>query len=173
MVDKTDIEEIEYVRFLLNCVKYLQKKGESIFFLIHEGEKDIYLANKVVDNLDNKKTAEIITEKNPLKIKGVIGNCRGVITSRFHGLVSALSQGIPALCTGWSHKYKMLLKDYDFRKGLLSIKMTEDDLKQTIDLITEESFREIIKKNLLSKSNKQKKLTEKMWGEIFKKVKVQ
>lgn len=171
MIDKTNSEKSKmYLTFLTNCVQYLNEKGEQVFILIHEGEKDLFLAKEIVKNIKTGKPIEIIREVDSLKIKGIIGNCKGVISSRFHGLVSALSQGIPSLCTGWSHKYKMLFDDYGFPEGVLSVKLAYDQIRRAIDLIAEEPSRVKIKNKLVSESNKQKIIVEKMWEEIFKEI---
>lgn len=43
------------------------------------------------------------------EVKGIIGNFTLLISSRYHALIGALSQGIPALAAGWSHKYEELM----------------------------------------------------------------
>lgn len=171
MIDKTKSEESgRYLVFLIKCAQYLQEKGEDFFFLIHEGKKDLMLAKEVVGNLRDGESVEIIREDDPIKIKGIIGNCKGVISSRFHGLVNALSQGIPSLATGWSHKYKELFNNYGFPEGLLYVNGDLNGIRYAIDSITEENSRNKIKNRIAIEAKKQKVFVENMWQEIFKEV---
>lgn len=166
MIDKTSKEESEaYIPFLIKCVKYLLLKNQKPFILVHEGDRDFELASIIKNEIPS---INIIQETNPLKIKGILGVCEGTIGSRFHGLVSALSQGIPSLATGWSHKYQMLFNDYGFSDGLMDVKMSEEDIKSKINLIIEPSSKEEIKKIIEINSNKLKELSEQMWDEVFK-----
>lgn len=51
---------------------------------------------------------------NPLssgQLKGLIATCSLFIGSRYHGLVGALSCGVPSLAFGWSAKYKDLMAE--------------------------------------------------------------
>lgn len=123
------------------------------------------LAEKIRDGVNPQ--IQIIEEVHPLKIKGIIGTSSGTVGSGFHGLLSALSQGIPALATGWSLKYQMLFKDYGFPKGLLNVHMTPSELQKTMDLIiVEKSNQEIVNK-IQSNSTNLKNETNKMWHEVF------
>jgi len=47
------------------------------------------------------------------EIKSVIGCSDLVIGSRFHSLVAGLSQGVPVVAIGWSHKYEKLLRSFE------------------------------------------------------------
>ena len=118
MIDKTTaVEGKKYISFLASCANHLLRNGIRPFILIHEGEKDLRLAIKV-NRLCNE-SMPTVTETDPLAIKGIIGICNGVISSRYHGLISALSQGVPALATGWSHKYEALFSEYGIPGGCL------------------------------------------------------
>src|SRR5690606_33151845 len=127
------------------------------FFLIHEGIKDLRLAEAF--NLQYGKTIKIITEDDPLLVKGIIGCSKAVITSRFHGLVSALAQSIPCLCIGWSHKYQALMEDYRYDEGIIKInESTVESLAKKAELILNEDTRNEIKDKLRIASENQKAL---------------
>ncbi len=166
MIDMTSPEEAKkYLTFLVNCVKHLFKNDIKPFILIHEGEGDLRLSKEI-----NKQCGEelvIVRETDPLKIKGIIGACEGVISSRFHGLVSALSQGVPALATGWSHKYKMLFTEYGFSEGYLLLDAPESEIGEKLDLIVSEKKKSNLKVNLSQAAEIQKQRTEKMWEKVF------
>ena len=156
----------QYLDVLHSIVVLTEQAGKVPFFLIHEGMKDQQLAEDV--NKRFSKSIKIIKEDDPLKVKGIIGACKGVITSRFHGLVSALSQGVPCLCIGWSHKYKALMEDYNFPQGIIAKEdLALENLKNKIDLITGDVSASQCKTILNEASKKQKTLAKEMWDKIF------
>lgn len=169
MMETPDSEKnAQYPSYLAALIQKLQNAGEKPFFLIHESRKDGEIAQKVNDLLQEK--LEVVKEENPLKVKGIIGSCKAVVTSRFHGLVSALAQGVPSLSTGWSHKYQELLKDYDYLEGLCEVSLEEEFLKSKSDLILLESKRESTKEKLSLNSSIQKAKSTKMWDEVCEKL---
>lgn len=166
MVKDADDETSEnYIAFMSRCAEYLQKKNGKPFILIHEGEQDKQLADKINESLDTKM--EVLREDDPLKIKGIIGACAGTIGSRFHGLVSALSQGVPSIATGWSHKYQMLLQDYDYEEGITDVNLTDDELKAKLDMIIEPDSHADKRQRLMKKSYLLKEQSKKMWAEVI------
>lgn len=169
MIDKTSKGDAgKYLPFLASCIRTLISLGENPFFLIHEGEPDKNLAERI--NQEYDFNLEIHREDNSLKLKGIIGTCKGMIGSRFHGLVSALSQGVPALAIGWSHKYEMLFEDFDFAEGLLSFDMNEIELAEKISLLSDPEKREIVLEKI--EPAKQRNLTkvEDMWSMVIETI---
>jgi colanic acid/amylovoran biosynthesis protein len=81
-------------------------------------------------------------------------------------LVSALSQGVPAVATGWSHKYTELFNDYGFPAGLLSIDNDASRVSEMLESIVEAGAAKRISTQLLDKSHRQKVLAEEMWSEV-------
>lgn len=167
MVDKTDTETTSrYVPFLAACARAVIENGGSPFLLIHEGRNDVWLAEQVNAHLNDR--LEILEEPDALRLKGLIGGCSGVISSRFHGLVSALSQGVPALGTGWSHKYSELFRDYGFEDGIMDIRADNDEIRGKIELVTRPDSRAALSEKLLAVAREQKAASAAMWAEVVK-----
>lgn len=163
MLDKTDQQTRDaYLPFLITCTRYLLEKGAKPFVLVHEGKGDLALAEKLSAAVGG---IPIVRESGPLEIKGILGACSGTLGSRFHGLVSALSQGVPALATGWSHKYQMLFEDYGFPEGLVQVTSDEDEIKRKLDLVTDESAR--IAALIQARTAELKQQSEQMWQQVF------
>ncbi len=166
MIETSNAEDSKkYLLLLKNVVKQLKQINRSPYFLIHESTQDLHIVTQVNDSLSD--TIPVVQEEDALKVKGLIGKSNAVVTSRFHGLVSSLSQAVPCLATGWSHKYEMLLLDYDYNDALLSLDISESDLLEKIKQITDEDQVKRDKSKLKSKSIEQKKLSEKMWDQVF------
>lgn len=119
MLEKTETAvQASYLSFLAFVIEYLQGKGLTPFILIHESQSDYPLAEAIQARLTTPPA--LVQEADALKTKGIIGQASLVVSSRYHGLISGLSQGIPSLATGWSHKYDMLMAAYGCPECLVS-----------------------------------------------------
>ena len=105
-------------------------------------------------------------EDDPLKIKGILGASRAVVASRFHALVSALSQGVPAVATGWSHKYTELFNDYGFPDGVMSVIDDPDGIDAMMLRVTDTDSSKQLASQLLTESARLKALSEEMWRAV-------
>ena len=108
----------------------------------------------------------ILKEDDPLELKGILGASRAVVASRFHALVSALSQGVPAVATGWSHKYTELFEDYGFPEGLLSIDDDAARVDAMLDRLVDADASRTISMRLLEHSERLKARSEDMWSGV-------
>jgi len=165
MVDKTaGAESTAYLPFMTRCAQHLKTRAAKPFILVHEGEKDMWLARQISESCGG---IPILRESDPVRIKGILGACHATIGSRFHGLVSALSQGVPALATGWSHKYAELFEDYGFPEWVLSVEDPDRIVNEKIDRIIEENGQSSLRHQLLEKSDQLKMQSEAMWKDVF------
>ncbi|MBE9052589.1 polysaccharide pyruvyl transferase family protein [Nostocales cyanobacterium LEGE 11386] len=165
MLDKTsDDVQSKYLYYLETCINFFTEMGPKPFILVHDTTD-----NSLVSDLKSKfgESLEVILESNPLYIKGILGKCHVVVSSRFHGLISALSQGIPCLATGWSHKYRMLLEDYNCVECLVTSFESQEEIRHYLKLITEEQSRSELIDKIIKAGLEQKKLSCDMWSEVY------
>lgn len=163
---KNPENEKAYYDFLKQAIQCVKKHRECVpYFLIHEGKADAKIAEEVNHDLDEK--LPVACPRDPLVIKNRIKSARLIIVSRFHGLVSALSQGTPAISTAWSHKYKEVMSDYDQEDKLIDINNYEQVKLESMiaQLITvpKENFREQQRPFIMQ----EKKRTKAMWDKVF------
>ena len=152
-----------YLPFMQACARYLLEKRARPFILVHEGTQDRRLADQISAGAGD---VPVLTIEDPLKIKGVLGASHATIGSRFHGLVSALSQGVPSIATGWSHKYEELFSEYGYPEGVVSVDMPEQRLTSTIDAIVDDEPNAALRARLLTKADALKAQSEAMWDEV-------
>jgi colanic acid/amylovoran biosynthesis protein len=168
MIRKTnENKKNNYVPFLVSFIKELKKLDYIPFLLIHAGKDDQKLATEIENKL--REDIQIIKEDDPIKIKGIIGSCEIVFSSRYHGLINALSQGVPAIGTSWSHKYKELFNFYEYPEFLLSSQSDINKIKKVITLIGNKNVH--IKNTLKKNARKHKESVNRMWKEIIDLIK--
>ncbi|MHA1539446.1 MAG: polysaccharide pyruvyl transferase family protein [Alphaproteobacteria bacterium] len=161
----TDTGSNTYENFLLDLCKEIIKKNKKIVFLNHEGPDD----RKIIDRLILKifeqtgyRQLVILDDLNAHDIKLAIQHADFVISSRFHGVVSALTQAVPVLCTSWSHKYQELMKEYDHLDGCLEIN-DKQAMIQKVRKLFDQNYIQKLKKKLEQKTKLQKTHIENMW----------
>ncbi|MBE9190694.1 polysaccharide pyruvyl transferase family protein [Gloeocapsopsis crepidinum LEGE 06123] len=164
MTDKTSPElSRSYFSFLTSSIEYLLDKGLEPFILLHQ-LTDFELGSQLQAQVS--RTVPVIKEDNPLYIKGILGKCYLVISSRFHGLISALSQGVPCVGTGWSHKYKMLFKTYNCSDLLINLENNIDENLSKLDAIIYEPTRTQVIEAIAQAAKQQKVSSQQMWADV-------
>ncbi|MEJ2602768.1 MAG: polysaccharide pyruvyl transferase family protein [Gammaproteobacteria bacterium] len=164
MLDKADdVNRSRYVPFMVSCIQRLRELEARPFLLVHEGVDDERLARTIANEAGGE--IPLIGESDPLALKGILGASQAVVASRYHALVSALSQGVPALATGWSHKYRELFADYGFPEGLLDIGEPGDAARMLESLVDPDRRAELASR-LTAESDRLKQLTQEMWQRV-------
>jgi polysaccharide pyruvyl transferase WcaK-like protein len=163
MVEKAAADRrARYLPFLKAAVQSVIQHGGRPFILLH-AEQDYELATKLADAFDIE--IPIVAEMDPLRMKGLIGRSGLVISSRFHGLVSALSQGVPALSAGWSHKYEMLFRDYGFPEGIIDVLAEPAEIEAKVGHLIEQAA--AIRTHLSAAALAEKERSRAMWEKVF------
>ena len=128
MVEKADTEEeaAAYVPLMGRCIEAVAETGLEPVLLLHE-EEDDELASDIQEHVE--RDIPVHQKTDPVALKRFLGESHLVVGSRFHALVGALSQGVPAIGTSWSHKYEMLFEKYGCSDMLLSVSADEEEVR--------------------------------------------
>ena len=163
MLDKGD-DATAYLDFLSQAAGHSLQGNQQIVFVLHDSDED----KKVMSLLaDRGIEMNIYTSADPRELKGFLGGSQFVIGSRFHALVSSLSQGVPCIGAGWSHKYPELFADYDCGEFHLADLKDSTSLKQRIDRLSDEEENREIRKRIHAAGQNIKDKIHSMWNEVF------
>lgn len=163
MIDHGAQAEGQYVQFLRHACTVLHESGHQPFLLLHEGPSDRRLCELVRDSLSF--APPIVEADEPEVIKGVIGASRVVVTSRFHGFVSALSKGVPAVATSWSHKYEMLAVDYGNPQLVLK-DLSPEGFRRALSFLENKSAHADLRLSLEQAAAENRRKSRAMWQNI-------
>lgn len=137
MIARTGTEQQQhYVPFLARCYRQLKHAGLEPAILLHDDRVDSQLIEPLRQELT--ESFPVLGSSDPIELKGMLGCAKLVIGSRFHALVGALSQAVPSIAAGWSHKYVTLLADYDCSDCLLSVNADERQISELVGRIMDE-----------------------------------
>lgn len=165
MVDKGAISLDDYKNIILEIAVKGKASGHIVYLLNHEGSGDEKLAYTLKEMLNNE--VEVVTNLDALDVKGLIASAYLVVSSRFHGVASALNSCVPCLATSWSHKYQELFKDYGFTDCVLPIdnlKATLAKVEEYIDEINNNSIREKLKARVPQIEKETRSMWETIWN---------
>jgi colanic acid/amylovoran biosynthesis protein len=130
LVTRKVMDEKVYVDHLVKLGRAAMSHGLAPLVIIHE-KSDRLLASQIATLL----SAPTFENSSPRVLKGAIGAAELLIASRFHAIVGGLSQMVPTVAIGWSHKYVALLQDFDVADWVFS---PDDEPSQTIDQVLNE-----------------------------------
>ena len=164
MIDKGGVSMDDYLVFLAAIIEEGQKSDHIVYLLNHEGRKDEWLAHECTRRLNN--SIEVVSNVNALEVKGLIASSYLVITSRFHGLASALNSCVPSLATSWSHKYSELFMNYGLNGCIMPLNDNEKAISMVKDLC-EKGKNDAVRSHLLEIQKEIQDNTNEMWRYIW------
>jgi colanic acid/amylovoran biosynthesis protein len=164
MIDHGTLSLDEYLDKFTAIIRLCQEAGKEVFLLNHEGTEDEKLCEKI--NARMTSPLPVASNLNALQVKGLIAGSYLVISSRFHGVASALNSGVPCLATSWSHKYEMLFKDFGQENCVLNLENFPLALERIQSFLNADTH-EHIHKQLLQANEKIAMETKNMWKTIW------
>lgn len=166
MVAKTDPPTAAaYRTFLTECARLFTREGVDFAVLLHEdSDGDHQLARQLQVELG--RPLSIIREWDPLAVKGIITRCHATVGSRYHGLVSALSSGVPSIGVGWSHKYRALFEDFGCPEYLVGMSDPLDEIMAKVRTLFDGTAHGRLAAALATTSQRYRSETRDMWAAV-------
>jgi len=110
----------KYYSYLLSVIKELLLRGLQVRIVVHDSSgEDLKISQRLCEE-SNSVDVVLVQEEDPVMLKRIIAQSFLVVGSRYHSLVAALSQSVPALAIGWSHKYDMLFQEFGLKEFVFS-----------------------------------------------------
>lgn len=164
MMDKTSSETgARYISSLALAVTTARSCGFEPIIMIHDAHGDRVVAKQVWEIVGGE--IRELSHPDPRVLKYWLAQAKGVVGSRFHALVSALSAGTPVIAIGWSHKYGELMADY----GQSHLNLSADDrdtLSNVIESWSDDSARFEAHLKIAAASEKMKFKSREMWTAV-------
>ena len=111
-----DTAKGRYFDLISKICKLISEENRcSIEILRHTATADNRIAAELAHVLAPLR-AKLIQPLDCYDAKRFIANSRFLLSSRFHALVNGLTQGVPSLAIGWTHKYDGILEMYGQQK---------------------------------------------------------
>ena len=162
MLDKTNTQIADaYLHFLEHAITAIKNKGIDLFMLFNDN-RDAKVVSQLSSDVLEGVSVERLTD--PVEIKSAIGASLFVVGSRFHGLVNALSQGVPSLGTSWSHKYQTLFEEYGCPDFLITDLEDNRAISEKLNFLTSTTARKQIVGKIEKFSLVHKESAKDMWS---------
>lgn len=112
----------QYAGRMAAFIRSQHEKGRSVALVAHSWRRnspkprnnDLYAIDQIKRELGGQADVPVFGEGlDAAHLKRVIGGAQVVVSSRFHGMIAALSSGVPTYVLGWSHKYREVLDVFE------------------------------------------------------------
>lgn len=155
VIKRGDDEQIYDMYELI--VRNLLEEKRKIYLLAHSDE-DFYICENIKKRFSDKGNVILVEENmNAIELENMIRQFDFIVGSRYHSIIHAFKNGIPAVVIGWAIKYEELLEDFDQEPYIFDIRrnIELEEIKKSIHEMLNRYEKEQKKiKKVLSKLDK-------------------
>jgi len=153
----------QYVAAFAAAADYLTVLGLQPVLVNHEGKEDAELCAEIAA----LSPCGLVQIEDPLAVKAFIGKAELAVSSRFHGAVNALSQGVPCIATSWSHKYHAMMSDFGMGDFCVE-ELSEDSLLGALADLLEQ--KEQLTAEVKTRAASLKQQNQLMWQRLYRAI---
>ena len=121
-LDHGKVQKSTIIRIYTMMINELRGNGFSIYLIRHSDE-DIDACKDIYNSLNDKDGVYLfLQEYDCIEFNKLIINFSFIIASRYHSIVHAYKNAVPAIVLGWAEKYHELLRIFDQTKYLFDVR---------------------------------------------------
>jgi len=156
------IERMETEEFYLLYVSLINRliNAKKTVYILRHSYEDLDICEKIKNYFsDNNSIILISDDLNAFELESIIEQFDFIIASRYHSIIHAYKNGVPAFVIGWATKYFELLEDFnqlDYHfdvRGDISINKINNKLDKMIRKYNCEKDKIINKMDTITKEN--------------------
>lgn len=128
-----DIGKNDTVSLLVMYAKIIDAVSSihNVYLIPHAGE-DLELCKKIKSIfLEKEKVILIDTILNSFNYEKIVKNMSFIIASRYHSIIHAYKESIPAVILGWSEKYNEVAKAFNQERYIIDV----NNIKEVINTV--------------------------------------
>lgn len=128
-----DIGKNDTVSLLVMYAKIIDavSSTHNVYLIPHAGE-DLELCKKIKSIfLEKEKVILIDTILNSFNYEKIVKNMSFIIASRYHSIIHAYKESIPAVILGWSEKYNEVAKAFNQERYIIDV----NNIKEVINTV--------------------------------------
>lgn len=158
--DYAEIKNIDYLAVMQELISHLMKAGYTVLLLPHSVRtnsqermnNDLLLCRELKAMFPADAALKVIErDLSALVLRQIIARMDFIIASRFHAMVSSLSEKVPLLLIGWSHKYMEVMRMFELEDWAVDFSRIESQVlvSRFEELVKEKTqVKYLIEKNL-------------------------
>lgn len=128
-----DIGKNDTVSLLVMYAKIIDAVSSihNVYLIPHAGE-DLELCKRIKSIfLEKEKVILIDTILNSFNFEKIVKNMSFIIASRYHSIIHAYKESIPAVILGWSEKYNEVAKAFNQERYIIDV----NNIKEVINTV--------------------------------------
>jgi polysaccharide pyruvyl transferase WcaK-like protein len=128
---------IDYIGLMASVVRRLVADGVRVVVMAHSFRpggaasrmNDGPVCAAVADRVAGGAMVQLVAgDEAPTTLRAIIEGSELLITSRFHGMISALATSTPVVVLGWSHKYHEVMEAFELADRVMRFEEASEDL---------------------------------------------
>ena len=156
----------KYETYLTNAIKKALEHQVKVYVVVHDSSgEDLKIAQRLCQQFSDSDVA-LMEEADPIQLKKFIAKSLAIVGSRYHSLVAAFSQCVPAIAIGWSHKYQMLFQDFEFDRFLMSPDSSLESFVDCLEVLLNQSENKLYRNQIHQKLEAMHLINQDMWNKV-------